>query len=281
MQQQTPEWIEMRKGKIGSSDAPVIMGVSPWTTPYQKWEEKLGLTAKQKQTIYMERGIELEEQARQVFEKETGLIMSPQVIQHPTIDYMIASLDGIDVSQKNIVEIKCPGFKDHESALDGHVPDKYYPQLQHQMTVCGLDKAYYFSYDGQSGKILEVYRNADYEDLMLLKEAEFWNYMQNFIPPPLTDRDYVEKNDEFWESISKEWIKCHRELQTMKIKEEELRKRLIFMCGKSNAKGGGVKLSKVVRKGPIDYESIPELIGVDLEKHRKEKVESFRLTECN
>ncbi len=42
--QHSNEWLELRKNKIGASDAPIIMKVSPWKTPYRLWEEKLGLT---------------------------------------------------------------------------------------------------------------------------------------------------------------------------------------------------------------------------------------------
>jgi putative phage-type endonuclease len=34
------DWLEFRKGGIGSSDAPIIAGVSPYSTPYQLWEIK-------------------------------------------------------------------------------------------------------------------------------------------------------------------------------------------------------------------------------------------------
>jgi len=31
-----------RKGFIGGSDAPIILGLSPWKSPYQLWLEKIG-----------------------------------------------------------------------------------------------------------------------------------------------------------------------------------------------------------------------------------------------
>ena len=34
---------ETRRNFIGGSDAPAIMGVSPWDTPYTCWEKKVGL----------------------------------------------------------------------------------------------------------------------------------------------------------------------------------------------------------------------------------------------
>src|SRR5689334_6309347 len=137
--QNTSEWLEMRRNKIGASDAPVIMGVSPWKTPFQLWEEKLGIGKEKETTASMRRGIDMEEEARQKFEELTGHIVFPKVMFHPDYEYLMASLDGIDMDHKVAVEIKCPGREDHECAMDGVVPEKYKPQLQHQLEVTGLD----------------------------------------------------------------------------------------------------------------------------------------------
>lgn len=276
--QNTPEWLAMRKTKIGASDAPVIMGLSPWKTPYQLWEEKLGLCPETEKTAAMERGTAMEEQARQEFERMTGLIVFPQVMQHPHYDWMIASLDGIDIEQKNVVEIKCPGKADHETALQGKVPDKYYAQLQHQMEVANVRKLFYFSFNGIQGKIVEVEQNREYIENLILKELEFFKCMEELRAPPTTSRDYLEKDDDIWRAASLAWMECHDELQTLKAREEELRETLIALSRHSNAVGAGLKLSRVIRKGPIDYQSIPELKDLDLEKYRKPIIESWRIT---
>ena len=44
------EWLEWRRQGIGSSDSASIMGTSPYTTPYQLWEEKLGRKRPEKNT---------------------------------------------------------------------------------------------------------------------------------------------------------------------------------------------------------------------------------------
>ena len=94
--QNTHEWLEFRRKKIGASDAPVILEVSPWKTPYQLWIEKTSGTPSIT-THHQKRGLELEELARQTFEKKTGTIMFPKVVLHPSFDWMMASLDGIDI----------------------------------------------------------------------------------------------------------------------------------------------------------------------------------------
>lgn len=274
--QQSNEWLELRKNKIGASDAPVIMHVSPWKTPYQLWEEKLGL--KESFSSYaMKRGLEMEERAREAFEKETGLVVFPQVLFHKEHEWMMASLDGIDIEGKNIVEIKCPGKVDHEIALSGNIPEKYFPQLQHQMAICELDKAYYFSYSDNSSKVIVVNRDESYIKNMICKEVEFYDCVQNLTAPRMIERDFIQKEDDIWIETAAKWKQIKNQMTQLEKEEEDLRNSLICMSGKSNCKGGGIKLSKIVRKGSIDYKAIPELKEIDLEKYRKTPIEMYRL----
>ena len=37
------EWLEARKDGLGASDAAALLGLSPWKTNVQLWEEKCGL----------------------------------------------------------------------------------------------------------------------------------------------------------------------------------------------------------------------------------------------
>lgn len=276
--QQTQEWLDMRKTKIGSSDAPVIMEISPWKTRYQLWEEKVGVGKEREKTIAMQRGLNMEEEARQKFEELTGHVVFPSVVYHPKHEFMIASLDGIDIEQRNAVEIKCPGNEDHQSALDGVVPAKYIPQLQHQLEVTGLDMIYYFSYNGNSYKIIEVGKDAQYIKRLVDEECAFWNCVQTLEAPKLSERDYIERSDEMWSHVANSWINCQQKLEKLKAEEEHLRESLICLSGKSNAIGAGVRLSKIVRKGTIDYKAVPELRGLDLELYRKGPVESWRIS---
>ena len=39
----SPEWYELRKSGIGGSDAAAILGLSPWKTNVDLWEEKVGI----------------------------------------------------------------------------------------------------------------------------------------------------------------------------------------------------------------------------------------------
>lgn len=278
-QQNTDEWLEMRKNHIGASDAAVIMEVSPWSTPHALWEEKIGIRQPRVLNSAMARGNRLEDAARECFINMTGIVVFDEVVFHPQYPWMMASLDGIDMERKNIVEIKCPGPDDHDMAVNGYVPAKYYPQLQHQMEVTGLDQCHYFSFDGEHGVIVIVNRNQDYIDKLVKKEYEFYECMQSLEPPKLLERDYIERTDELWMAASNAWVAVQNELEQLKAREEELRETLVGLSGKANARGAGIKVSRVLRKGTVDYKSIPELQGIDLNQYRKPTTECWRISQ--
>lgn len=275
VEQGSKEWLSLRNNKIGASDAPIIMGMSPWTTPFQLWQIKMGLLQIPDNTA-MKRGRDLEEQARQKFIEKVGYEVFPTVALHDSIEFMMASFDGISNDGKSIVEIKCPGREDHEKAMDGVIPEKYIPQLQHQMEIAQVECMFYFSYSERSHKILEINRDNKYIKDMIQKEKSFWECMQNLEAPELIDRDYIKRDDEEWLMLAKEWI----ELSKLEKRKEEVRMRLLDISGKCNTMGGGIKFSKIPRKGNIDYKAIPELLTVDLEKYRKSTIETFRIGVC-
>lgn len=276
--QQTDEWLEMRRSKIGASDAPVIMGVSPWSTKYKLWQEKLQLIEPKKQTKAMADGIKGEDEARIAFINRTGIIMAPDIVFSKQNDFMMASLDGISPDRKYILEIKRPGVADHELAKKREVPEKYFPQLQHQMDVCELDMAYYYSYRGPNDEVLlEVFRDDKYIKRMVPLEKEFWDCMNEFVAPKMTERDYELKEDDIWHATASQWLSISKELQALEKKEKELRELLISQSHNTSSMGGGVRVSRIVRKGNVDYAKIPELQSVNLERYRKNPIETWRI----
>lgn len=276
--QQTPEWVEFRKDKIGASMAPIIMGVSPFMTPYQLWLKLVGITPEQESNWAQKRGLELEPLARAKLEEITGLCFFPEVVIHPQHEWMMASLDGMEVGRKYIAEIKCPGFEDHSTALLGQIPEKYYPQLQHQLEVCGLDMVYYFSFDGENGVVLECHRDDKYIKTMIKKEKAFWDCVQDITPPELTERDYHTRDTNLWIHTAANWLEINEKLKEMEEKEKELRQQLINLSERKNSIGGGVKLTKIMRKGNIEYTRIPELNCIDLDVYRKDPTEVWRIS---
>lgn len=191
MEQNTAEWEKWRLKGLGSSDAPVVMGVSPWKTRYQLWLEKLGLASSYRSNWAIERGTTLEPKARACLELLTDLSFPPKVVSHPEYEFLRASLDGYNEEKKIVLEIKCPGKDDHKLAKKGVVPEKYIPQIQHQLMVAQAECGYYFSFDGEGGHIVEVGNDKEYQERLIRNEIAFWNLIINKVPPQYDKSDYV------------------------------------------------------------------------------------------
>ncbi len=170
IQQGTPHWLALRKTKITATDAPIIMGASHWKTRIQLYQEKTSDVLFTSSSARMQRGIDLEPIARELFSLQTGFEVYPKVIVK---DWAMASLDGISKDCRCVVEIKCPGEKDHSIAMSGKVPDHYYPQLQHQIHLSEVDEMYYFSFDGIDGVSVKVKRDDAYISKMVEEEKRF------------------------------------------------------------------------------------------------------------
>jgi putative phage-type endonuclease len=272
LKQGSAEWLARRKECVTATDAAIILGIYPWKTPYYLYLQKLDLAPPDEENINMREGKIKEEPARQCLEKKTELFFSPNVVFHPDYEWMMASLDGITLDGQNICELKCP------ASYKPEIPDYYYAQMQHQLACSQAKKCYYFPYFQGDGEYVEVYPNKEYTDSLISKEKEFLACLINKTPPPLTDQDFAMRSDDIWALKSRSWIEASNQLKIAEEKEKEAREALIQCAGRSNAMGSGIKLSKSIRRGNIDYSAIPELKGVDVDNYRKESTEMFRIS---
>ena len=276
LEQNTQEWLNFRDLHIGTSDAPIIMGISPWKTPHTLWLDKIGAGEKEETNFYMNRGIDLEPIALQEYNKMTGFNCVPKIAVSSTYDFLSASFDGFDIEKKCAVEIKCPGEKDHLSAVEGTIPAKYYPQLQHQMFVSELQMIDYFSFDGQDGVIVKVPRDDQYIEDMLQKEFAFWGNVESLTAPEKTDKDYIEGDDAWIAQAKKVYRLQIEEKSVKKLKEQAMQK--LKDGSEGSTRGGGIRLSKYKIKGRVKYGDIPELKGINLEKYRDDDFQGWKLS---
>jgi putative phage-type endonuclease len=267
-------WKELRKTKITSTDSSVIMGCNPWKTPYSLWRQKMDLDPPEEENEAMRRGSEMEPHARKWFINETGIQCEPKVVFK---DFMMASLDGLSSDQNLVVEIKC-GSKAFEQAMKGEIPDYYMCQIQHAMYCAGVSVCYYVVFNGKDGIIIDVHLQPYFIIDMLQKEKEFYQCLISFTPPTMTTKDYQTRSDSEWNNLADSYRNAHQALKDAEQLEKILRDQLIELTGGSSSMGAGIKLSKIPRKGNIDYTKIPELIGLDLEPYRKKGSEYWRIS---
>lgn len=202
-------WLEFRQKRIGASDAPIILGVSPWKTPRQLWLDKKGLVkpsgGDKSSNFAIDRGNRFEPIARARYELHNDNIeMNPAVLVHKEFDFLMASLDGWNEQIKRVLEIKIPGAEVFNAAKQGIVHEKYTPQLEHQLLVSQGDHVHFFccKVESRNGReqivddaLVEYRSNPELREILIPKIHEFWGYMQRNEPPPITDRDTLEIHD--------------------------------------------------------------------------------------
>jgi putative phage-type endonuclease len=141
--QGSDQWHAWRKGGIGSSDAPIIMGVSPYKdkTRENLLASKLSGESDTGWKYVFERGHEFESKERAYM----NLMGSPESGFQPVCGerlenpFQRASLDGFNAQDKIGLEIKYVGIKD----MVEEVPIHHQWQLIHEMLVFDLDSILY------------------------------------------------------------------------------------------------------------------------------------------
>ena len=269
LEQGSNAWLEFRHDKIGGSDAPAIMGVSPWKKPYGLWREKMGLSSNGFKSAAMQRGIDLESKARDWVNAQLITAFEPAIFVSSDIHYMMISLDGWDKDGGRALEIKCPGEKDHALAKKGKIPDYYFPQLQHAMYVMNLQEMLYCSFDGEEGVFVTVIRDDEYITKLLIEEDRFYQCLLQRIPPECKEDEYIEIENTEWLSLHAQYRQDQDVITALIARCEETKRRLIELSGESSAKGMGYTLKKVNRKGSVDYERL-------LEDHKIQDTERYR-----
>jgi putative phage-type endonuclease len=283
LEQGSQEWLSWRKTVITATDCPAIRGTSPWSTAYKAWQRKLGLIEEQKSNDAMERGKGLEPIIRERFIKNFGMNMAPAVVESSEYEFLGASLDGLSECGKYILEVKTGGHKLHEMAKNGVVPDYYMDQMQHQLLVTAADKCFYQvgGEDEQQDEIvIEVYPDLEFAKSYVPMARGFWTCVQDVISPQLSMKDYHLQENSDWLNAANEWTKINQQMKELEKQEKKSRSALITLSNNENSIGGGVRLSRIISKGRVDYSCVPELKSINLDAYRKPANESWRLERC-
>ncbi len=191
------QWRELRRRGIGGSDAGAILGYNKYKSALNIYAEKLALVPPIEENDAMKHGKRMEPVLRrefpELYKQETGITIdvsdSPWMYQSVDNPYMLASLDGfVDHPDYGVcgLEIKTANpfmAKDWE---DNQVPDSYYAQVQHYMSVMGFSRFFIAVLIGVSFEYREVPRNDDFINEMIVAEYHFWHnhVLANQMPAP-------------------------------------------------------------------------------------------------
>ena len=256
LEQGSQDWIDWRKKKVTASEIPIIIGKSKWCTPLQLWKRKLGFAEGQIDNFAMQRGRELEPIIREMVNMQLCSNYRPAVVQSDSLDWAIASLDGIDFDKNSILEIKTASLQDQKTAEQGKVPDHYWAQVQWQLFCSELETGHYASYHDEKLEIVEF--NIDYEyicDYILPKANEFYRRLLEQDAPDHQEDEHIQVTDPQFREYSQQWKSAHEMAKHWAEKEKYFKEKLISLTDDGNCFGFGVKLTRVDRNGSIDWEA--------------------------
>ncbi|EJL72249.1 putative phage-type endonuclease [Variovorax sp. CF313] len=188
------QWLDIRKGGIGSSDAAAAVGLHPYKSPLQLWMEKTGRDAllpkvdPDDATSPMYWGTLLEPIVAAHYTRRTGLRVRRinAVLQHPVHPWMLANIDREVVGSPDVQILECKTAGYHGARLweDG-VPEYVQLQVLHQLAVTGkpaADVAVLIC--GQELRIHRIERDETMIVQLVELEKRFWRFVETDTAPP-------------------------------------------------------------------------------------------------
>ena len=188
------EWLDARHG-IGGSDASAVLGMSPYKTNVELWEEKCNIRTPDdiSDREYVKYGHDAEPLIRSLFALDhpeySVEYFEDNMIRNEKYPWAHASLDGEltdKFGRKGILEIKTTNILNpmQRQKWDGRIPDNYYIQVVHYLLVTEYDfvelraqlKSEWKGEIRLSARDYHIERSEVLEDIEMLKEEEeqFW-----------------------------------------------------------------------------------------------------------
>lgn len=180
---------EQRLDYITGSDASTICGVNPYGNIIELWQQKLRLAVAEdiSDKPAVKAGNYLEPVVCQWFTDETGILLEldNNFLIHKEHKWMGGNIDRRVTGQKALFEAKTAGHANGWGEIgENIIPEHYLCQIAHYVAVDDADLSYLgVLIGGNDFRHYTYERNAKLEELIIKKEAEFWNCVQTETPP--------------------------------------------------------------------------------------------------
>ncbi len=298
--QRTPEWLRWREEGITATESAVILGLSPFKTPWRLWAEKVhrAVPANLDSIPQVRYGREHEDQVRRLFEQAHGEFVSPACAEYDGDPLFRASFDGLTMEDVP-VEIKCPGAGTLDDVLARREQSEAYRlysiQVQHQMLVSGAAFGWLVFYDGRTDSLIEfrIERDQAVIDSILAAGRDFWKLVSSRQEPAMDP-----KRDVFvpqgaavteWAQLAQDYCALEDEAKALSGRIAALKKQQACMkerIGKlmgdhQIAEFAGLRVRRTLKTGAVDYDALLKAKGIDpadKEAFRKAPIESWSFT---
>jgi putative phage-type endonuclease len=177
LEQGTEAWKQERLKRVTASQVPSLLGLSPYQSVAQLFEEKLSgkvdYVSSYKQYLFA-KGHEAEAAGRQWIEADVKMSFPPAVILSKKCPDLLASLDGFNQENNIIIEAKFMGMKALEEVKQRKIKPHHECQVQAQLLASGAKKCIYFATttDGESA-LVEIKPDIEFQGKIICAVADF------------------------------------------------------------------------------------------------------------
>ena len=182
------EWLQIRKERIGGSEAGAIIGLSEYATAVSVWADKKGITPAKADNEAMRQGRDLEQYVADRFTEATGKKVRREnnILVNPDYPFAHANVDRVIIGEDALLECKTTSVLNTKLFRGTEFPDKYYAQCVHYLAVTGCRKIYLAVLIlGNDFKVYELERDEAEIASLMAAEKEFYGYLQSDEIPPV------------------------------------------------------------------------------------------------
>lgn len=180
------DWLAVRRGSLGGSDAAAILGLNPYSSPYKVWADKLGLLPEQLDNEAMRQGRDLEDYVARRFTEKTGkqVRRDTAILRNPEHPFAHANIDRRIVGEDAGLECKTTKTLNLKRFKNGNYPTEYYAQCMHYMAVTGAARWHLgVLVLGQDFLDFVIERDEEEVEILMAQEAAFWHLVEGKTPP--------------------------------------------------------------------------------------------------
>ena len=135
-----------------------------------------------------------------------------------------------------------------------------------------------YVFDGTEGLLLEVTPQPETWPQIHAAWDAFMRCVREGQAPPLTARDTKTRDDAEWLSAAAAYLEAKRAADALGTRWMRRRPALVGLADHAKEQGGGVSVTRLWKRGNVEYKRVPELAGVDLEQYRGAAREEVRIT---
>jgi putative phage-type endonuclease len=182
------DWLAQRKLGIGGSDVSAILGLTPWSSPYEVWLDKTGRGKPREVNGRMRFGKMHEATMRAAFTEDTGIPVHRQGLhQYKDNPIFQVTPDGF-TADGGFFEAKTGSYRVLEDWSDDQVADHAALQVSYGMGVTGREFAHVcVLVDGWNFQIRRYQReDAMIAELFSYLDEWWFKYVVKDVEPPIT-----------------------------------------------------------------------------------------------